>query len=238
MPEKKTGTLYMLPVPLAEEAVDTIPARNIEIVHRLRIFIAEKARTCRRYIKSTNPPYAISDLDIRELPRKNEQMHLEKLLLPLLEGESVGFMSEAGSPGIADPGTRIAAFCHHHNIPVVPHVGPSSILLALTASGLNGQQFCFHGYLPPKRDALKKKLLQLEQQVQRSGETQIFIETPYRNLQMIECALESLHAQTKFCIAADLTGKGEWVKMAAVSNWKSIQFPNLHKVPVIYLMGR
>lgn len=238
MPGKKTGSLYMIPVPLAEASVDTIPARNIELIHQLRIFIAEKARTCRRYIKTTDPPYAISDLDVRELPRKNEQVPLESLLKPLLEGESVGFMSEAGSPGIADPGTRITAFCHRHGIPVVPHVGPSSIMLALMASGLNGQQFCFHGYLPPKKDALKKRLLQLEQQVQRSGETQIFIETPYRNLQMIECALINLHAHTKFCIAADLTGKKEWIKMAPVKDWKSIQIPNLHKVPAIYLMGR
>lgn len=238
MPAKQTGTLYMIPVPLAEEAVDTIPGRNIEIVHKLRLFLAEKARTCRRYIKATAPPYAIADIDVRELPRKNEPLRPEALLKPLLEGQSMGFMSEAGSPGIADPGTQIVSFCHRHGIPIVPLVGPSSILLALMASGLNGQQFCFHGYLPPKRDALKKRLLQLEQQIQRTGETQIFIETPYRNLQMIECALDNLHAHTKFCIAADLTGKGEWIKMAPAKDWKSIQIPNLHKVPAIYLIGR
>jgi 16S rRNA (cytidine1402-2'-O)-methyltransferase len=231
------GKLYLIPTPITENGLETIPDSNIQIIHMLKFFIAEKARTCRRYLKTTQPPYQIAEISVEEIPREVDHKSIAYLLKPLLDGHDMGFMAEAGCPGIADPGSKFVAFCHKKGIQVVPLTGPSSILLALMASGMNGQQFTFNGYLPAKREMLRRRLQQLEQRAIKYRQTQIFIETPYRNRQIIEEALQQLSDTTLFCIGLNLSGPDEWVKTATINQWKKMEKPEVHKVPAIFLIG-
>lgn len=233
----QSGKLYLIPTPITSMGLDTIPDSNIQIIHQLRFFIAEKARTCRRYLKTTDPPYQIAGISVEEIPREADHRSIESLLKPLLDGHDMGFMSEAGCPGIADPGSRFVAYCHKAGIQVVPLTGPSSILLALMASGMNGQQFTFNGYLPAKRESLRPRLKQLEQRAIKYKQTQIFIETPYRNRQVIDEALQQLGGSTPFCIGLNLSSPNEWIKTATINQWKKTELPEVHKVPAIFLIG-
>jgi len=156
----------------------------------------------------------------------------------LLDGHSVGVLSEAGCPGVADPGARAVAWAHRHGVQVVPLVGPSSILLALMASGLNGQSFCFHGYLPRQKTDLAPRLRKLEQQSATQNQTQIFIETPYRNEALLETLLSALHPATQLCISADLTLPTEYIRTKSIGEWKGERPPSLHKRPAVYLVLR
>ena len=235
---KHTGKLYLIPTPITSDSLSSIPASTIAQIHRLRYFIAERARTSRRFIKTTNPPFQIADITVEEMPRKIESRSIELLLKPLLNGHDMGFMSEAGCPGVADPGSHFVAYCHKNHIQVVPLTGPSSILLALMGSGMNGQKFTFNGYLPAKKEALKQRLKQLEQRVQKHNETQIFIETPYRNRQIVEEAQHHLQQNTLFCVALHLNADNEWIKTAPISQWKTFKIPEIHKIPAIFLIGK
>ena len=167
---------------------------------------------------------------------KHNPVKPEDLLLALLEGNDVGVMSEAGCPGIADPGTQLVAWAHNNGVKVVPHVGPSSITLALMASGLNGQCFTFHGYLSPKRDELKQDLRRLEADSRKNKCTQLFIEAPYRNRQILEVALSTLHQSTLFSIAANLTADDEYVMTDRIEQWRARDLPDIHKKASIFLM--
>ena len=229
--------LYLIPTPLDEKALECIPAYAVGIIHSLTYFVVERAKTARHFIKATNPPYPISDLQIMELNEHTPSEEVEALLKPLLEGYSVGLMSEAGCPGVADPGAALVAWAHKKGIEVVPLVGPSSILLALMASGLNGQQFCFNGYLSAKRQDLDKDLRRLEQLARKGSGTQIFIETPYRNQALLEQSLLSLASDTKLCIAVDITGANESILTKTIVQWKKIGLQDLHKRPAIFLIG-
>ena len=231
------GTLYLIPAPLGEAGLASIPAAAIDVLHRLEYFIAERAKTARHYIKATHPPRALQDLHIVELAQNPSTEDWDALLTPLREGHDVGLLSEAGCPGIADPGAEVVRRAHLSGIEVVPLAGPSSIVLALMASGMNGQSFCFHGYLSAKRPELERDLKRLEQTALRLHQTQLFIEAPYRNGQVIDTALKTLAAATMFGIACDLTLPEQYVRCLPVSEWHKTPPPDLHKRPAVFLIG-
>ena len=226
----------MIPAPLGENAVHTIPAYVITILHELDFFIAERAKTARHFIKSTQPKKAFQDLTFYELNKRTDELEWHTYLDKAKEGHDIGLLSEAGCPGVADPGAQIVDLAHKLNIEVVPLVGPSSILLALMASGMNGQSFCFHGYLSPKKPELGKELKRLEQLSLRHRQTQIFIETPYRNNSLIEEALKVLNPETRFCIAVDLTLEGQFIKNLKITDWRKEKIQDFHKKPAIFLI--
>jgi 16S rRNA (cytidine1402-2'-O)-methyltransferase len=231
----KLGKLYLIPCPLGENANETVPAYAVDILHQLNYLVAERAKTTRHFIKSTNPPKPISAYQIEELNEHTPTVELENLLKPVLEGNDLGVLSEAGCPGIADPGARLVELAHRKKVEVIPLVGPSSILLALMASGMNGQSFAFHGYLSAKSPA--EDLKRLEQLATKHRQTQIFIETPYRNKAIIEQALRVLQANTQFCIAADLTLASQFVQTKTIGEWRKTPPAGFEKRPVVFLVG-
>lgn len=234
-----SGTLYMIPCPISEEGLNTIPKDTIELLHRLDHFVVERARTTRRYIKSTGHPKTIDSLNIFELDKEQpESQELFSFLKQLKTGQSIGVISEAGCPGIADPGAIIVHWAHQNNIKVVPLVGPSSIFLALMGSGMNGQGFCFHGYLPAKTNEMSKALKRVESLSISTRQTQIFMEAPYRNKNIFEQALKALSTQTKLCIACDINTSQEYIKTMTIDQWKKQNAPDLHKRPCIFLLGK
>lgn len=231
------GKLYLLPTPLHETAIATIPDYVIQQIHQLDFFIVERARTARHFIKATKTPKPIQALTILELTKHTPQEEWQNFLQAAEKGQDIGLMSEAGCPGVADPGAQIVQLAHAKAIEVVPMVGPSSILLALMASGMNGQQFCFHGYLSVKKPQLIQDLKRLEQLALRQQQTQIFIETPYRNNGLLETALEHLLPETYFCVACNLTAPDSLVVNKKIKEWRKITLPNLDKLPTVFLIG-
>ncbi|MEL7118227.1 MAG: SAM-dependent methyltransferase [Bacteroidota bacterium] len=232
----KFGILYLIPSSLGENTVHTIPNYNIHIIDRLEYFIAERAKTARHFIKACLPEKNMSPLQFEELNKRTQDTDLKHFMKPLFEGKDMGLLSEAGCPGVADPGSKIVKLAHQNGIKVVPLTGPSSILLALMASGMNGQNFAFVGYLPPKKNELAKTLKQLESRSTKFNQTQIFIETPYRNNQMLEVATQTLSAQTNFCVAMDLTLPTEYIKTQRIAQWKQETQLDFHKRLGIFLM--
>lgn len=230
------GKLYLIPTPLGENALESIPAYVIDILHSLDIFIAERAKTARQFIKTTNPVKPFSDLTFHELNKRTDPAERNHFLDAAEKGQHIGLLSEAGCPGVADPGAVIVKMAHYRGIEIVPLVGPSSILLALMASGMNGQNFAFQGYLSPKKPDLARGLKRLEQLSAKQKQTQIFIETPYRNMGLIEQALQTLQDNTRFCIAADLTLPTQYVVAKSVKDWKKTKLPNFHKRPALFLI--
>lgn len=228
------GTLYLIPVPISDGHLETITSHVVEHIHRLRFFAAENARTARRFISSTKPPYALQDIEVISFG-KHDDISPAEVLKPLGKGHDMGFMSESGCPGIADPGAVLVQWAHEHGFRVKPLTGPSSIILSLMASGMNGQTFSFHGYLPRHKGDLAKKLKDLEGQSRRSGSAQIFIEAPHRNMQVIEIMLQSLNPATRVSIASDITGDDEYIKTYQIRDWKS-QKADLHKKPTVFIL--
>ncbi|MCH5229533.1 MAG: SAM-dependent methyltransferase [Muribaculaceae bacterium] len=233
--EAKTA-LYMIPVPVSEGSLDyVIPKENFAIVSELKYFIVENIRTARRILKRMDSSINISDITFYELNNHTPEIEINLFLEPLRKGESMGVMSEAGCPGIADPGAQVVALAQRAGLRVVPLVGPSSILLSLMASGLNGQCFCFHGYLPVENKEREKTIKDLEIQSRRHNMTQIFIETPYRNAKMMESLLGVLSDSTKLCVASEVTSpERENIVTRTVKDWKRTGFlPG--KYPTIFL---
>ena len=233
------GKIYLIPTPLGapfEAHLHTIPPYVIEIIHGLDTFIAERAKTARHFIKATKQPIPLSNLLVFELDDTGQFNEYQAVTDILKSGKSIGILSEAGCPGIADPGAVVVAWAHRQGVEVVPLVGPSSILLALMASGMNGQSFTFHGYVSAKREDLGKDLKKLEETARRLNQTQIFIETPYRNGQMIETAFKVLQPTTRFGIAADLTTPPQYIAVKTIAEWKKATLPELHKHPIVFLI--
>lgn len=230
------GKLYLIPTPLGENAVHTIPPYVIEKLHYLDFFIAERAKTARAFIKITEPKKAFADLTFFELNKRTTPEEITTFLQPAEEGNDMGLLSEAGCPGVADPGAEIVKMAHEKGIEVIPFVGPSSILLALMASGMNGQGFSFQGYLSAKKPELAKDLTRLEQLSRKHRQTQIFIETPYRNMGMLEEAFRVLSAETRLCVAADISLETEFILTKKIKDWRKTKLPNLHKRPAIFLI--
>ena len=230
------GKLYLIPTPLGENAVHTIPPYVIEKLHQLDFFIAERAKTARAFIKTTHPTKPFADLHFFELNKRTTPEEITTFLQPVENGNDMGLLSEAGCPGVADPGAAIVKLAHQKGIQVIPFVGPSSILLALMASGMNGQGFSFQGYLSAKKPELARDLKRLEQLSRKHRQTQIFIETPYRNMGMIEEALKVLSPETRLCIAADISLDSEFILTQKIKEWRKTKLPNLHKKPAIFLI--
>jgi len=232
----KKGKLYLVPTPLGENGDHVLPQYVKDIIHQLEIFIVEKAKTARRYIKTTNHPKPISELTFSELNKRIDYSEWSQYLKAAENGNDIGLLSEAGCPGVADPGAEIVKLAHEKGIAVIPLVGPSSLLLALMASGMNGQSFAFHGYLSPKKEIVGKDLKKLEQAAHKLKQTQLFIETPYRNKQLVEQAFRVLSPKTRFCIAMDLTLPNEYVITKTIAAWRKSKLPELHKRPAVFLL--
>ena len=224
------GILYAIPTPLGGAAADALPASALATVRTLRDFVVENAKTARAFLKEIGMPCAIQDLDISIL-ETDVSRHIGKLR----EDRSIGLLSEAGCPAIADPGALLVEAAHREGLRVVPLVGPSSIVLALMASGLEGQRFAFCGYLPRETAERQKKIIELESRSRREHETQIFIETPYRNDVLLVSLLEVLPEKTLLCIATDLTLPAENIQTQSVARWRKAR-PAIGKRPTVFLL--
>ena len=232
------GVLYLVPNTLGNpDTTETIPEGIRHRVNDISLFIVENLRNARRYLKSLNREIDIDSLTFFELNEHTSVEEIPSFLDQVEHGKDAAIISEAGVPGVADPGAAVVRVAHEKGIRVVPLTGPSSILLALMASGLNGQSFCFQGYLPVKRPERIRKIRELEQVVIRSGETQLFIEAPYRNDALLADILETCHPSTLLCIAADITLDSEFIHTKPTGAWK-MKIPALHKRPVLFLIGR
>ena len=228
--------LYLLPVTLGDTELNTVlPAYNIEIIQGIKHFIVEDVRSARRFLKKVDREFDIDSLSFYPLNKHTSAEDISGYLKPLLAGQSMGVISEAGCPAVADPGADVVAIAQRKNLKVVPLVGPSSIILSVMGSGFNGQSFAFHGYLPIEPGERVKRIKQLEQRIYSENQTQLFIETPYRNHKMIDDLLQNCRPQTKLCIAANLTCEGEYIKTRAISEWKG-KVPDLSKILCIFLL--
>ena len=229
-----TSIIYLVPSFLSEEAVDTIPDYVIDAVKNCNVIFAENERTARRFLKSMCKEIVIDDYEWFTI-HKTEEEQINTFKQKIKEEKNIAVISEAGCPGIADPGQILIDIAQQLNVTVKPLVGPSSFLLALMASGMNGQQFQFTGYLPIDTQERTTKIKELEDESQRKKCTQIFIETPYRNNQLLEAILKTCKPSTKLCIAAELTSKNEFIKTKLIADWKN-ENTDLHKKPVIFLL--
>ncbi len=230
-----TGALYLIPVPLGEGDIDwMIPARVRECAAKLNRYVVEHPKAARRFLKQAGST-SLQHISMRVLDEHTRPSELEALLEPLLAGHDIGLLSEAGCPAVADPGASLVRLAHQKNLRVVPLVGPSSILLALMASGLNGQRFTFHGYLPVDRTKRTAAIIELEKASITHDQTQIFIETPYRNQKMLECLISTCRDDTWLCISASLTLENEYISTKTVREWRRA-LPDLNKRPAIFLL--
>lgn len=228
--------LYLIPVTLGDTTIESVlPSYNKEVILSIRHFIVEDVRSARRFLKKVDREIDIDVLTFYPLNKHTSPEDISGYLKPLIGGESMGVISEAGCPAIADPGADVVAIAQSKNLQVVPLVGPSSIILSVMGSGFNGQSFAFHGYLPIEPGERAKRLKTLEQRVYAEQQTQLFIETPYRNNKMVEDILNNCRPQTKLCIAADITCEGEFIKTRTVKEWKG-KVPDLSKIPCIFLL--
>jgi 16S rRNA (cytidine1402-2'-O)-methyltransferase len=233
MPGK--GTLYLIPTTIADEtAGQVIPTHVTDNIRHIQHFLAEDIRTARRYLSSLKIFPSIEDLQFSVLDKHTSETELAEKLSPLINGNDVGVLSESGCPGVADPGALAVAYAHQQGIRVVPLVGPSSLLLSLMASGLNGQRFAFHGYLPVDTAECRKALKALELESRQKNQTQVFIETPYRNNAVFSNLLKSLHDETRLCVAIDITGKEESIQTMPVKLWKKVS-KSWPKLPAVFL---
>lgn len=233
----KFGTLYLVPVTLGSDNIASVlPPDVVAFVQKLDVFIVESEKSARHFLSTIKTLKPVRELTLNLLNEHTDDKDVSALLKPLLAGQDVGLMSDAGCPGIADPGAKLVALAHQKNIKVIPFVGPSSILLSLMASGLNGQQFAFLGYLPVDKQARNLKLKEIEKRSLTHKETQIFIETPYRNQHMLEAILSTCHPNTKLCIACDISLNTEMIATKTVATWKQSPLPELHKRPTVFLL--
>jgi len=230
--------LYMIPTTLGETSIERVlPPDLTNLISSISVFIVENIRTARRFLKKVNPDVVIDQLTFFELNQHTDKKDISRFLEPHQKGFDIGIISEAGCPGIADPGAEVVRIAHTKDIQVVPLVGPSSILLALMASGMRGQNFAFNGYLPIKNPEKSKQNKLLEKRMQLEGQTQVFIEAPYRNLQLLEEILRNCEPQTLLCIAADITLDTEFIRTKTVSWWKT-NIPDIQKRPAIFMIGK
>lgn len=232
-----TGTLYLIPVTLGDTPINqVIPEFNSQIINEIDTYIVENIKTARRFLKKSGILKPIDELTFFELNKRTQLHDLPSFIKPLTDGKNIGVLSEAGCPGVADPGADIVGLAQQKNIKVIPLIGPSSILLSLMASGFNGQSFCFNGYLPKDQKDRIYKLKELERRVFSQQQTQLFIETPFRNNNLLEDILKTCSENTQLCIAVDITLPTEQIMTKSIKNWKSFKI-DLHKKPCIFLLG-
>lgn len=231
------GTLFLLPVQLGEGAWQSVlPVETRKTAYELQDFIVENAKSARASLKWLEHPTPLREITISAIPEPLTATEIDRLISPLLAGRNVGLMSEAGCPAVADPGALIVRRAHEKGIPVKPLVGPSSLLLALMASGLEGQRFAFHGYLPARDPERSRSILQLEKESQAKRQTQLFIETPYRNLALLEALLASCRADTRLCVASNLTTANESVITRNIADWRRNELPQIDRCPTVFLL--
>ena len=234
------GTLYLIPCPISDETApwEVLPASNRAVMDSLDYFIVENTRTARRFLSKAGVARPIETLEFREL---NEHTlagrEVEALVEPLLAGRSAGVISEAGVPGVADPGALVVEACHRRGIRVVPLVGPSSIILAMMASGLNGQSFAFNGYLPVKPPERARAIRAFERRAVGEGQSQLFIEAPYRNAKLLEQLVQTLAPTTRLTVAADLTAPDQRIETRTVAQWRERPLPEINRHPAIFIIG-
>ena len=230
------ASLYLIPSSLGETSITRIfPSDNFKIIQSLDYFIVEKFRSARRFLRSVKFDKDFEKVKMFELNKHTRSIEIEAMMKPLLNNHSTGIISEAGIPAVADPGSEIVLLAHKNNTRVIPLIGPSSILIALMSSGFNGQKFTFHGYLPVKSFERIKAIKALEKRSYQNRETQIFMETPYRNMKLIEDIMAHASSDTLFCIACDLSLETEFIKTKTIREWKNM-IPEIHKRPCIFLL--
>ena len=233
-----SGILYLIPTPLSYDGVTVTTAPSVsQLLARLEVFIVEKPKTARRFLGHFQLARPLAEMQWLVLDKLTPASAIDALVAPLLAGKDAGLLSEAGCPAIADPGALLVRAAHSKGIKVVPLVGPSSILLALMASGLNGQRFRFHGYLPVQTQPRQNALRALDESSLTHDETQIFIETPYRNLQLYADLLAVCRASSQLCIATDLTAAAEQIELATIADWRRRPPPQIHRRPSIFLLA-
>lgn len=235
-----TGTIYMIPCPIAdsESVWDVLPKANLEVMNSLDYFIVENTRSARRFLSKAGIERKIDELEFVELnEHTTSQQDIERMLRPVLAGRSAGVISEAGVPGVADPGADIVALAHRHGVKIVPLVGPSSILMVMMASGQNGQSFAFNGYIPVKEPERGKAIKALERRAQQERQAQIFIEAPYRNLKLFDTLRKTLSPKMRLTVAADITAKDEFIVTRTIEQWQRSEVPNIEKRPTIFVLG-
>ena len=231
------GTLYLIPVTLGDDMVQhVIPDYVLNVARQLETFVVESEKSARHFLSTIKTLKPVRELNLHLLNEHTDMKVLPDLLAPLLAGQNVGLMSDAGCPAVADPGAQLVQLAHKKGIRVVPLVGPSSILLSLMASGLNGQQFAFLGYLPVEKLQRNQKLKEIEKRSASHQETQLFIETPYRNQAMLDAILQTCHAQTQLCIACDVSLASEMIVTKSIANWKTSPPIDIHKRPCLFLI--
>ena len=230
----------MIPCPISDERAvwDVLPQANLDVMNSLDYFIVENVRSARRFLSKAGVERRIEELEFVELNEHTRSAQdVERMLKPVLEGRSAGVISEAGVPGVADPGADIVALAHRKGVRVVPLVGPSSILMAIMASGLNGQSFAFVGYLPVKEPERIKRLKELERRAKDENQAQLFIEAPYRNIKLFETMLKTLSPKLKLTVAVDITSPEEFIVTRTIEEWKRSGVPDMAKRPTIFLLG-
>lgn len=241
MTKNSFGTLYIIPVPLGNENIGdllpkSLPPEVIATAQKLEHFVVETEKPARQFLSAIKTAKPVRELSLSLLNEHTQYKDLSTLLTPLLAGHDVGLMSDAGCPGVADPGAKLVELAHKKGIKVLPFVGPSSILLSLMASGLNGQSFAFLGYLPVDKAARIAKLKEIEKRSQTHNETQIFIETPYRNQQILEALLSTCSANTSLCVACHISLPDEIIVTKRISEWKQSVLPDLNKKPTVFII--
>lgn len=230
------GSLYLIPVTLGDSSIERVlPSYNRDIIVSLRYFIVENERSARRFLKKVERFIDIDSLTFFVLNKHTSENEISSFLDPIYDGASIGLLSEAGCPAVADPGSDIVRIAQEHGVTVVPLVGPSSILLSLMASGFNGQGFAFNGYLPIEQGLRIKAIKRMEQRIYTEDQTQIFIETPYRNHKLIEVLIKTCQPNTKLCIASDITCAGEQIRTLPIKLWNEQKY-DLSKTPTIFLL--
>lgn len=237
MSSTATGILYLVPVSLGTSPLSsTLPAGAQSAIHDITHFVVENAKAARAELKRIEHPHPIRDLSIEPLPKQPDARALRSLLKPALDGHPLGLMSDAGVPAVADPGALLVREAHQLGLRVVPLVGPSSLLLALMASGLDGQRFAFHGYLPVKDNERNTAIRALESESRQKHQTQLFIETPYRNGQMFSALLVTARPETRLCVARGLTTAEEWIQTKSIREWQREPAPMLERIPTVFLL--
>lgn len=235
---KNLGTLYLIPVMLGDNPSDEVlPMKVVRIIELIDTYVVENSKVARKFIKAIVPTKSQPSLHLFELNKHTDSKEINSFIQPLLEGKNMGLMSDAGCPGVADPGAVVVKLAHEKGIKVVPLVGPSSILLSMMGSGMNGQSFTFNGYLPIDKSDKKTMLKNLEKWSFERDQSQIFIETPYRNNQLLEEMTQILHPNTLLCIACDITLPTEFIQTKTISYWKKNK-PELHKRPCIFILHK
>ena len=235
-----TGKLYLIPVPLGDESLPSniFSLSQLETIRSIKEFVVENEKSARAFLKKAETKIPMPELILHPIGKHVSVQEMHTYLANVKKGETIGLLSEAGCPGVADPGAQIVRMAHEAAITVIPMIGPSSLLLALMGSGMNGQQFHFHGYLPIDKTDRARFLKQIERDTNQNSATNFFIETPFRNNQLLEDVFKTLDHATRFCIACDLTLPTEFIQTKRIGDWKKNPLPDLHKRPAVFLIGK